>query len=140
MDQAKDLEQLAGSYSAIEDARDSELIGKLAVGIVGLLASHWLKIKDISSDEDNDGKVKVAAAIVFDFSGNAPAGAVQISYSPAKTKDETSFRVDDPNQAKLPLDDTTVTLSASGESATMSSKTLSGLPKTMVRMAKRATK
>ena len=81
-----------------------EVIGKATAAMANLLAANWKAIRELADDEDAEGAVKVAFGINLDFSHTLPAGIVKIAYS-KKFNDEASFRVDDPKQAKLPLEE-----------------------------------
>ena len=81
-----------------------EVIGKATATMANLLAAHWKAIRELASDEDAEGIVKVAFGIALDFSHQLPAGTVAITYS-KKFKDEASFTIDDPKQPKLPLEE-----------------------------------
>lgn len=72
----------------------------IADRVKNLVVAHYEEIRDLASDEGNEGVVKIAMSVELDYSGKTPAGAVNISFS-RKTKDGAVFSVEP--HPELPL-------------------------------------
>ena len=81
--------------------QEETIVHKTAETFINLIAAHWPQIKEMSSDENADGKAKVSATFVFDWSGKTPAAGVEISFAPLKTKDGATVHIDDKDQPRL---------------------------------------
>lgn len=77
-------------------------IAEITEKAIDLLAARWEHICDVANDEESDGKAKVSLSIALDFTAKCPAGALTLAFS-VRTKEETSFAVDDPEQPRLPF-------------------------------------
>ena len=82
------------------DGDDQKCLTLAVVNVISLLAANWNAIKNVSEDEDAEGKVKVSLALDLNFGGKTPCGAVNISFS-QKFKDGSTFKVEDKDQKKL---------------------------------------
>lgn len=98
----------AGTFSKLAEriGADNQLILEAAHALAGLLQDHWAHIRKLADQLDEDGettlKSQVSVKLVFDFSGKAPCGSVNIAYA-LKTSDGATFGVKDAEQAKLNL-------------------------------------
>jgi len=78
-------------------------ISVIAEKFIGLLAGRWEHLCDVALADECDGKVNVGFTLRLDITHKVPVGTLCMSFS-LRTKDETSFEVDDPNQGTLPFD------------------------------------
>jgi len=89
-------------------------ISVIAEKFIGLLAGRWEHLCDVALADECDGKVNVGFTLRLDITNKVPVGTLCMSFS-LRTKDETSFQVDDPNQGTLPFAES---LSSGATSAT----------------------
>jgi hypothetical protein len=91
----------------LAEAVDSATLDMIEQDIRGLIEGLWGRIKSAAEDAEGAGgknQCKVGIALVVDFSGPTPCGCVTVAFS-ERTKAECSFRVPDPSQKKLNLEE-----------------------------------
>ena len=82
------------------NAIHQQTVDAITKSFADLLTANFDAILDTTDDETN--KASATASVKIDFNGKMPCGVVSLSFS-AKTKDEVVFRLDDPQQEKMPL-------------------------------------
>ncbi|MCX6887463.1 MAG: hypothetical protein NTX27_20765 [Verrucomicrobia bacterium] len=79
-------------------------IAEITRQIIGLLAARWEPLCDIAMDEGSEGVVSMSFGVKMDLTRRTPSGVVTLSYS-QRTRDESVFQVEDPDQQRLPFED-----------------------------------
>lgn len=79
-------------------------IAEVTRQIVGLLASRWEQLCEMAMDEGADGAVALSLGVKMDMSRRTPTGVVTLTFS-QRTRDESTFDVPDPDQARLPFEE-----------------------------------
>lgn len=99
--QARKMREAVKEYCG-KTGVNAATLGTVTEKFVGLLTARWEHICDVALAEENEGRVNVGLRISFDMTHKTPVGSLTLSFS-QRTRDESTFAVEDPDQATLPF-------------------------------------
>ena len=75
-------------------------IGSVTMRLAALLSNRWEHIVDLGLHDGNGGKVSFSFSVKMNVSGKMPTGTIKLAFA-HRTEDETTFAVEDAEQAAL---------------------------------------